>query len=75
MLTVRARSEIFVPKGVDNAQDGEAGSDDHEALVAHGGPLGRDVLVLTPFEHSLMDTIQANTVGIRFPRNLIELCG
>ena len=36
VFTVRARSEVFVPKGVDDAQDGEAAGDNHKALVGGG---------------------------------------
>ena len=75
MFAVRSRSKVFVPKGVDNAHNSETGSDDHKALISHGRSLRRDVLVLAPFQHSLMNTVQADTVRIGFTRNLIKFCG
>ena len=75
MFTVRARSEVFVPKGVDDAQDGEAAGDNHKALVGGGWTLWRDILVLAPFEHTFVNTVQADAIGIGFPRNFVELGG
>ena len=75
VFTVRARSEVFVPKGVDDAQDGEATGDNHKALVGRGRTLWRDVLVLAPFEHTFVNTVQADAIGVGFSRYLVELCG
>ncbi len=57
VVLVAPGTEVLVPKAVDDAKDGEAGGDDHEALVLRAGPLGRDVLVLAPAEHRLVDRV------------------
>ena len=75
VFTVRAGSKVFVPKGVDDAQDGEPRGDHHKALVPHGGTLWRDVLVLAPFEHSFVNTVQADAVRVGLSRNLVKLGG
>ena len=75
VFTVRAGSKVFVPKGVDDAQDGEPRGDHHKALVPHGGTLWRDVLDLAPFEPSFVNTVQADAVRVGLPRNLVKLGG
>lgn len=70
---LRSRSEILVPECIKYAHDCESRGDDNKALVSKRGSLGRDILVLAPFKHSFVNTVQADAVRVGFSRNLVEL--
>ena len=61
------------PESVHDPQDGESRRDDDEALVLRGRPLRRDVLVRAPLEHSLVDAVDAEGVGVGHAAHLVVL--
>ena len=55
MLGVTVLGEVLEPEPVGDTDHGEAGGDDHEALVAHGGAMRGLVFVCAaPVQHSLV---------------------
>ena len=61
MFRVTVLGEVLEPEPVGDPHQGEAGGDDHEALVARRGAVWSLVLVgPTPVQHSLVETAKRN---------------
>ena len=68
-----SRAKVFVPEPINNPHQREPSGDDHKPLVCIRRPGVGNVHVFAPLEHSLVNAVQADGVGVGLPGDLVKL--